>query len=171
MKLPAMALVSLAAVCIRRALAFAPSSKSPNSRFQRQLPHFSHRVRSHTSSRKRLTLSHLSASSADRPFQITTPIYYVNDKPHIGHAYTSTACDVIARYMRLCGREVFFLSGTDEHGQVCTRIGSILYMWRVAWLTCPSFLDNMYSFPNHRKLNSRQRKREFLRNNLSTKCR
>lgn len=80
-----------------------------------------------------------------RPFEITTPIYYVNDKPHIGHAYTSTgkfftrcfggfeaevrglqgtltpprlpACDVIARFMRLSGREVFFLSGTDEHGQ------------------------------------------------------
>eukprot|EP00545_Synedropsis_sp_CCMP1620_P013548 CAMPEP_0119010286 /NCGR_PEP_ID=MMETSP1176-20130426/4909_1 /TAXON_ID=265551 /ORGANISM="Synedropsis recta cf, Strain CCMP1620" /LENGTH=568 /DNA_ID=CAMNT_0006962921 /DNA_START=127 /DNA_END=1833 /DNA_ORIENTATION=- len=51
------------------------------------------------------------------PFQITTPIYYVNDKPHIGHAYTSTACDVIARFMRLSGRDVFFLSGTDEHGQ------------------------------------------------------
>lgn len=41
----------------------------------------------------------------------------MNDKPHIGHAYTSTACDVIARFMRLSGREVFFLSGTDEHGQ------------------------------------------------------
>lgn len=51
------------------------------------------------------------------PFEITTPIYYVNDKPHIGHAYTSLACDVVARYMRLAGREVFFLSGTDEHGQ------------------------------------------------------
>jgi len=51
------------------------------------------------------------------PFQITTPIYYVNDKPHIGHAYTSLACDVVARFMRLSGREVFFLSGTDEHGQ------------------------------------------------------
>eukprot|EP00560_Eucampia_antarctica_P002056 CAMPEP_0197833438 /NCGR_PEP_ID=MMETSP1437-20131217/19030_1 /TAXON_ID=49252 ORGANISM="Eucampia antarctica, Strain CCMP1452" /NCGR_SAMPLE_ID=MMETSP1437 /ASSEMBLY_ACC=CAM_ASM_001096 /LENGTH=580 /DNA_ID=CAMNT_0043437503 /DNA_START=150 /DNA_END=1892 /DNA_ORIENTATION=+ len=51
------------------------------------------------------------------PFEITTPIYYVNDKPHIGHAYTSCACDVIARFMRLSGREVFFLSGTDEHGQ------------------------------------------------------
>jgi len=51
------------------------------------------------------------------PFQITTPIYYVNDKPHIGHAYTSIACDVLARFMRLSGREVFFLSGTDEHGQ------------------------------------------------------
>jgi hypothetical protein len=54
------------------------------------------------------------------PFQITTPIYYVNDKPHIGHAYTSIACDVIARFMRLSGREVLFLSGTDEHGQVRT---------------------------------------------------
>eukprot|EP00559_Dactyliosolen_fragilissimus_P004422 CAMPEP_0184870364 /NCGR_PEP_ID=MMETSP0580-20130426/37213_1 /TAXON_ID=1118495 /ORGANISM="Dactyliosolen fragilissimus" /LENGTH=591 /DNA_ID=CAMNT_0027372401 /DNA_START=247 /DNA_END=2022 /DNA_ORIENTATION=+ len=51
------------------------------------------------------------------PYQITTPIYYVNDKPHIGHAYTSLACDVLARYMRLSGRDVFFLSGTDEHGQ------------------------------------------------------
>lgn len=51
------------------------------------------------------------------PYFITTPIYYVNDKPHVGHAYTSTACDVIARFMRLSGREVFFLSGTDEHGE------------------------------------------------------
>lgn len=51
------------------------------------------------------------------PYYITTPIYYVNDVPHIGHAYTSTACDVLARFMRLSGREVFFLSGTDEHGQ------------------------------------------------------
>lgn len=51
------------------------------------------------------------------PYYITSPIYYVNDKPHIGHAYTSTACDVVARYMRLSGREVFFLTGTDEHGQ------------------------------------------------------
>lgn len=63
--------------------------------------------------------STLSTSFDDgkRPFEITTPIYYVNDKPHIGHAYTSTACDVIARFMRLSGRDVFFLSGTDEHGQ------------------------------------------------------
>ena len=57
------------------------------------------------------------------PFEITTPIYYVNDKPHIGHAYTSTACDVIARFMRLSGRDVFFLSGTDEHGQVREEFG------------------------------------------------
>mmetsp|Transcript_13488 Transcript_13488/g.26473 ORF Transcript_13488/g.26473 Transcript_13488/m.26473 type:complete len:588 (-) Transcript_13488:134-1897(-) len=51
------------------------------------------------------------------PYQITTPIYYVNDKPHIGHAYTSLACDVLARYMRLSQRDVYFLTGTDEHGQ------------------------------------------------------
>jgi methionyl-tRNA synthetase len=48
---------------------------------------------------------------------ITTPIYYVNDKPHIGHAYTSLAADVLARWRRLQGQEVFFLTGTDEHGQ------------------------------------------------------
>ncbi len=47
---------------------------------------------------------------------ITTPIYYVNDKPHIGHAYTTTVCDVYARFMRFAGRDVFFLTGTDEHG-------------------------------------------------------
>jgi methionyl-tRNA synthetase len=51
------------------------------------------------------------------PYYITTPIYYVNDAPHIGHAYTTLACDVLARFMRLDGYEVNFLTGTDEHGQ------------------------------------------------------
>ena len=50
-------------------------------------------------------------------FYITTPIYYVNDKPHIGHAYTTIACDIIARFNKLQNNEVFFLTGTDEHGQ------------------------------------------------------
>ena len=50
-------------------------------------------------------------------FYITTPIYYVNDRPHIGHAYTSVACDVVARFKRLSGYDVHFLTGTDEHGQ------------------------------------------------------
>ena len=50
-------------------------------------------------------------------FYITTPIYYVNDKPHIGHAYTTIACDIIARYQKLHKKNVFFLTGTDEHGQ------------------------------------------------------
>jgi methionyl-tRNA synthetase len=52
-----------------------------------------------------------------RSFYITTPIYYVNDVPHIGHAYTTLAGDVLARYRRILGDEVFFLTGTDEHGQ------------------------------------------------------
>ena len=51
------------------------------------------------------------------PYYITTPIYYVNDAPHIGHAYTTIACDALARFMRLDGRRVKFLTGTDEHGQ------------------------------------------------------
>jgi len=55
--------------------------------------------------------------TANRPFFITTPIYYVNDLPHLGHAYTTVACDVMARFMRLDGRRVRFLTGTDEHGQ------------------------------------------------------
>jgi methionyl-tRNA synthetase len=50
-------------------------------------------------------------------YYITTPIYYVNDVPHIGHAYTTLISDVIARYMRLSGKNVKFLTGTDEHGQ------------------------------------------------------
>ena len=50
-------------------------------------------------------------------FYITTPIYYVNDVPHIGHAYTTIACDIIARYQKLNNNNVFFLTGTDEHGQ------------------------------------------------------
>lgn len=50
-------------------------------------------------------------------FYVTTPIYYVNDKPHIGHAYTTLACDVMARFKRLDGYDVHFLTGTDEHGQ------------------------------------------------------
>ena len=52
-----------------------------------------------------------------KKFYITTPIYYVNDKPHIGHAYTTLACDVMARFKRLDGFDVKFLTGTDEHGQ------------------------------------------------------
>src|SRR5437016_10304452 len=50
------------------------------------------------------------------PFYVTTPIYYVNDAPHIGHAYTTVAADVLARWRRLHGDDVMFLTGTDEHG-------------------------------------------------------
>jgi len=54
-------------------------------------------------------------------FYATSPIYYVNDIPHIGHAYTSMACDFIARFKRLDGYDVHFLTGTDEHGQKIER--------------------------------------------------
>ena len=50
-------------------------------------------------------------------FYITTPIYYVNDEPHLGHAYTTVMADVLSRYHRMMGDDVFFLTGTDEHGQ------------------------------------------------------
>lgn len=55
--------------------------------------------------------------TAKSAFYITTPIYYVNDIPHIGHAYTTLACDTLARFKRLDGFDVMFLTGTDEHGQ------------------------------------------------------
>ena len=50
-------------------------------------------------------------------FYVTTPIYYPNDVPHIGHAYTTIAADVLARWNKLQGKDVFFLTGTDEHGK------------------------------------------------------
>ncbi len=63
-----------------------------------------------------------SASRQDgKAFYVTTPIYYVNDKPHIGHAYTTVAADVLARWHRQRGEKVWFLTGTDEHGQKVMR--------------------------------------------------
>lgn len=61
-------------------------------------------------------------------FYITTPIYYVNDKPHIGHAYTTIAADVLARFKRLMGYDVFFLTGTDEHGKKIEKAAEELKM-------------------------------------------
>ena len=52
-----------------------------------------------------------------KKFYITTPLYYVNSKPHIGHSYTQIACDTVARFMRRSGHDVFFMTGTDEHGE------------------------------------------------------
>lgn len=72
-----------------------------------------------------------------KPFYITTPIYYVNDRPHIGHAYTSVACDVLARFMRLNGRDVKFLTGTDEHGQKVEKSA------KMAGVTPKAFVDEV----------------------------
>src|SRR5690625_6471304 len=54
-------------------------------------------------------------------YYITTPIYYPSGKLHIGNAYTTIACDVMARYKRMRGYEVYYLTGTDEHGQKIQR--------------------------------------------------
>ena len=56
-------------------------------------------------------------ATASDNYYITTPIYYVNGLPNLGHAYTSVITDIIARYQSKTGRKVYFLSGTDEHGQ------------------------------------------------------
>ena len=52
-----------------------------------------------------------------KKFYLTTPLYYVNDEPHIGHAYTTILADVISRIQDIQGNDVYFLTGTDEHGQ------------------------------------------------------
>jgi len=56
-----------------------------------------------------------------KKFYLTTPIYYVNARPHIGHAYTTIVADVLARRHRLLGEDTYFLTGTDEHGQKIER--------------------------------------------------
>ncbi len=58
---------------------------------------------------------------AEKAFYVTTPIYYVNDAPHLGHAYTTVAADVLSRWHRQRGEQVWFLTGTDEHGQKILR--------------------------------------------------
>jgi len=55
--------------------------------------------------------------SSQKSFYLTTPIYYVNSVPHLGTAYTTIAADALARYRRMCGDDVWFLTGLDEHGQ------------------------------------------------------
>ena len=77
-------------------------------------------------------------------FYITTPIYYVNDKPHIGHAYTTISCDIISRYNKLLGNNVYFLTGTDEHGQKVEKAA------KAANLDTKDFVDQMSV--NFRKL-------------------
>ncbi len=78
-------------------------------------------------------------------FYLTTPLYYVNDVPHIGHSYTTVAADVLARYKKMKGFDVYFLTGTDEHGQkvfhVAEKAGvvpqqfvdSIVLRFKAAW--------------------------------------
>ena len=67
-------------------------------------------------------------------FYITTPIYYANDVPHIGHAYNAVATDVVARYHRLRGDEVWHLTGTDEHGLKLQRAAEAAGMSSQEWV-------------------------------------
>src|SRR3954466_7220425 len=60
--------------------------------------------------------------STAMPYYVTTPIYYVNAQPHLGHAYTTIAADILARHMRQRGEDVFFLTGTDEHGEPVAQV-------------------------------------------------
>ena len=71
------------------------------------------------------------------PFYVTTPIYYINARPHIGHAYTTMVADAIARAHRLMGEDVFFLTGTDEHGQKVERAA------QKAGVATPAFADEV----------------------------
>ena len=68
-------------------------------------------------------------SDTKKKFYLTTPIYYVNARPHIGHAYTTIAADVLARRHRLLGEDTFFLTGTDEHGQKIERSAAAAGPW------------------------------------------
>ncbi|MBI4680507.1 MAG: methionine--tRNA ligase [Nitrospirae bacterium] len=97
---------------------------------------------------------------------VTTPIYYVNDIPHVGHAYTTIAADILARYNRLKGREVFFLTGTDEHGQKVekaakekgrtpqehadTMVENFKTLWKKLNISNDSFIRTTH--PEHKKI-------------------
>ena len=86
-----------------------------------------------------------------KTFYITTPIYYPSDKLHIGHTYCTVATDTMARYKRLQGYDVLFLTGTDEHGQ------KIEDKAQEAGVTPKQFVDNIEHFqrsihPYHRRL-------------------
>ena len=72
-----------------------------------------------------------------KPFYITTPIYYPSDKLHIGHSYCTVATDAMARYKRLQGYDVLFLTGTDEHGQ------KIEEKAKAAGVTPKQYVDNV----------------------------
>ena len=73
-------------------------------------------------------------TSAAKAYYLTTPIYYVNDAPHIGHAYTTVAGDLMTRWHRLAGEDVWFLTGTDEHGQKVLRSATSNNVAPQAWV-------------------------------------
>ena len=88
--------------------------------------------------------------STDKAFYLTTPIYYVNDAPHIGHAYTTVAGDVLTRWHRQRGEEVWFLTGTDEHGQKVMRTADLNKVSPQDWVD--RLVENAWK-PNWKSLN------------------
>jgi methionyl-tRNA synthetase len=107
----------------------------------------------------------VSPEPPSRPFYVTTPIYYVNDVPHIGHTYTTVVTDVVARFQRMRGRDVRFLTGTDEHGQKIERAAKtrgirpieladqVVERFRALWSTLGIRHDDFIrtTEPRHRK--------------------
>ena len=82
-------------------------------------------------------------SQAGKSFYVTTPIFYVNDAPHIGHAYTEVAADVLARWHRQRGEGSFLLTGTDEHGEKILRTAAAMleaHETCISWLHMPDDL-------------------------------
>ena len=102
-------------------------------------------------------------------FYITTPIYYINDLPHIGHAYTTIAADVLARWRRAHGEQVLFLTGTDEHGQKVARAAEaggldpqawtdrIVERWKATWAELDIAYDDFIRTTEERHVGAVQR--------------
>ena len=102
------------------------------------------------------------SKTSKKTFYISTPIYYVNDIPHIGHAYTTIIADALARFNRLQGKDVFFLTGTDEHGQKIEKaaaekgmtplalanavVGRIKDLWKALHISNDSFIRTTEPF-------------------------
>jgi leucyl-tRNA synthetase len=75
-----------------------------------------------------------------KPFYITTPIYYVNARPHLGHAYTTITADVAARFHSMITDNTYFLTGTDEHGDKIVRAAKRIFLREPMWIkSAPSF--------------------------------
>lgn len=97
----------------------------------RSNPQFQFGTRSYTN--LRIRKRKCQGTSDQSSFYITTPIYYVNGDPHVGHAYTSVVSDIIARFASLDGKDTFFLTGTDEHGQKVEQSAKLAGMTPIAF--------------------------------------
>ena len=103
-------------------------------------------------------MDHL-ASPGVASYYLTTPIYYVNDAPHVGHAYTTLIADATARWHRLRGEDVFFLTGTDEHGLKVQQAAEANGVTPLASAAC-WILSPCSSVPVRKKTSSPRRRRQ-----------